>query len=1704
MLYKFHLSSSPPSSKFSRTVFTVSLLVLLVGVLFVQPISAQDTRPTPDAAALLAQQGARITFDAHTGAAHYIGAATNQPIAVTTPLPPNPSRDEVARGFLSQFGGLFGLRDQAQELTIMSQKAPDNTRSFVRFQQLFQGVPVLGGELIVQVTASNRVVSANGEISPNIKASVVPAVNAAAARDTALNIVSKNYQIPTTQLTATTPQLWIYDPKLISPETGPVRLVWRMDVSGTNGQPIRELVLVEAQTGSIALHFNQIDALGIAPQKSIAIQSANNTIEHTAASNTFAPPSVLGSPFISVYNKNHSTDDTTPGTLMCTQANPAACNSDADAQAAYTYALSTYNFYASNFSRDSINGSGMTIISSVHLGTNFQNAYWNGAQMFYGDGFSTGDDVVGHELTHGVTQYESNLFYFYQSGAINESLSDVFGEYMDLTNGLGNDIAGVRWLMGEDIPIGAIRSMSNPPAFSDPDRMTSVNYYETAFCPDQPQLGYCDNGGVHINSGVNNKAAFLIADGGTFNGQTVTGLGITKAAKIYYEVQTNLLTSGSDYADLYNALYQGCVNLIGTVGITADDCQEVRDATNAVEMNLQPAANYNPEAQVCPNSITPVNLFSDTFESGFGNWSLAAISGVNQWTTADSVFGPNAHSGLKALYADDFYSSSNSAATMVSGVTLPANAYLLFNHDYDLESGYDAGLIEYSANGGAWINAGSLIDSGKTYDGVVSRLGITAFNGASHGYVSTRLNLSSLAGQNVKFRWRLTTDTSVYYLGWWLDDVQIYTCPQPPTISSFTPTSGPKATSVNITGTNFINVSAVTFNGLNAGTFTVLSSTSINAVVPYDATSGPIGITTSYGSVASASNFTVTPPVNIAIGNYEETNADLIYSGNWLSYTGTGPKGGSTRYSNDPNARVSFGVVSTAERVIIYHTMSNDYGPVGVYVDGGFIGNMPTSSTLTWGAPYTINLTPNGNPRFIELRNASTKYIGFEAFAVAPAPAPFALGSYEETNFDVTYTGNWVDYAATGPKGGSMRYTNDPNARASFSVVSTAERVIIYRTLASGYGPVGVYVDGGFIGNMPTSTTLTWGAPYLISLTPNGNPRTIELRNTSSQYVGFEAFDVALAPAPLALGSYEETNSNLTYTGNWVDYAATGPKGGSMRYTNDPNARVSFSVVSTAERVIIYRTLASSYGPVGVYVDGGFIGNMPTSSTLTWSAPYTIVLTPNGNPRTIELRNTSSQYFGFEAFDVTLAPPPPTPLPLGNYEETNANLVYAGIWQNYISSSAKGGSMRYSNDPNATLTFSVVSTAERVIIYHPLSSGYGPIGVYVDGGFIGNMPTSTTLTWGAPYTIVLTPNGNPRTIELRNTSSQYMGVEAIDVTLAPPPPAPLALGSYEETNASIVYTGAWLNYVGSGPKGGNIRYSNDANARVSFSVVSTAERVIIYHPLSSNYGPIGVYVDGGFVGNMPTSTTLTWSSPYAILLTPNGNPRTIELRNTSSQYIGVEGIDVTLTPTPPPPLGAGLYQENAAGLTYSGVWATYSGSGPNGGSLSYSNDLNAQVSFSISGDALRIYRTKAFNRGPITVCVDSVLPCTTVNNTDSGVVWNVPVVIGSLGAGTHNIVIRNASSSTSQYIDIDAIEVLATTPPSLSQSTTEPTQALPTADQPTAAPTDVPTVEPSPTPLPTEAPTVEPTPAPTEVPPTPEPSPTPLPTDVPTEPAAEG
>ncbi|MEK8090754.1 M4 family metallopeptidase [Thermithiobacillus plumbiphilus] len=692
----------------------------------------------------LQQRGARMDRHGKTGQLTFIGADPLAPLALPAAVS-GLKGDDPAQAALERYAPLFGARGTGQAMQLLKRQDGKDGRSTSRYQQLYQGLPVIGGELLVNLRGRG-LLAMSGELSPDLSLSVTPMLSASVAQSTALQATAKWRKLAPEKLEASDPVLSIYDPRLLGPGQEPTRLVYRLEVSARGSEPVRELVLVDARSGNVALHFNQIDA---------ALSRQTYT-----ASNT----------------------ETLPGSLICDEGNPSCANGDLDAQLAHRYARDTYDFYFNTHQRDSLDNKGMALLSSTHYGAvGYQNAFWDGRQIAYGDGFSRADDVVGHELTHGVTQHSSKLFYYYQSGAINESLSDIWGEFIDQRNNSGTDTAAVKWQIGEDIPgIGAIRDMADPTRFGDPDRMSSPNY--------DFDKGFQDNGGVHHNSGINNKAAYLMVEGGSFNGRTITGLGIDKVAKIYYEAQTRLLTSGATYKDLANALYQGCLNLSADAGsgINGAECDMVRQATEAVEMQAEPVNSFQPQPDPCPAGSQPRDLFSDDLESPTLRWTVSTLNGSQASWRLDTQ---NVSSGKQALWGKGMSSVADDIAVMPSAVMLPANAFLHFRHSYDFEADgeadiyYDGGVLEYSVNNGAnWQDAASLFADGGNYsdklDGHYGNTlaGHSAFVGRSHGYIASLYNLSSLAGQSVRFRFRIATDDRVASDGWWVDDVRIYTC----------------------------------------------------------------------------------------------------------------------------------------------------------------------------------------------------------------------------------------------------------------------------------------------------------------------------------------------------------------------------------------------------------------------------------------------------------------------------------------------------------------------------------------------------------------------------------------------------------------------------------------------------------------------------------------------------------------------------------------------------------------------------------------------------------------------------------------------------------------------------------------------------------------------------------------------------------------
>lgn len=267
-----------------------------------------------------------------------------------------------------------------------------------------------------------------------------------------------------------------------------------------------------------------------------------------------------------VYNARYGTD--LPGVVVRQEGDPPTGDEAIDE--AYDGAGVTYNLYKEIYNRDSFDGNGLPILSTVHYGQGYDNAFWNGKQMVYGDGdedlppnmrlfnrFTKSIDIIGHELTHAVTQYESQLVYLDQAGALNEALSDIFG--IMVKQRLLNQTADQSdWIIGAELFTAnvngvGIRSMKAPgTAYNDPVLGQDP---QPGHMDDYKDVTY-DNGGVHINSGIPNRAFYVTA-------LELGGFAWEKAGRIWYKAQTEKFGSRIDFQTAADDTYEAAGDLYG-------------------------------------------------------------------------------------------------------------------------------------------------------------------------------------------------------------------------------------------------------------------------------------------------------------------------------------------------------------------------------------------------------------------------------------------------------------------------------------------------------------------------------------------------------------------------------------------------------------------------------------------------------------------------------------------------------------------------------------------------------------------------------------------------------------------------------------------------------------------------------------------------------------------------------------------------------------------------------------------------------------------------------------------------------------------------------------------------------------------------------------------------------------------------------------
>ena len=500
-----------------------------------------------------------------------------------------PSAEEKVFNFLRKNEELFGLRSPAEEFRIR-QILRDNTgETHVRLHQIYRGLDVWGKDIVIHVAANGSVRGFNGRYAPtplnlvDCEGRISP--------DEAVIRVREDVEVGGVEIDECEKKIYVLD-------SGQPVLVWHVIVRfGFN----RWYYFIDALTGEIVHRIDYTMTDGITTGTGTDLSGNTQTVQLYQEGADFflmdltkpmyipaqsdPPQTVVGG--IVILDIQNEQPDTSTSLYYVNSSDKNVWPPNAVSMEVALGRI--YDYYRDVHDRNSIDGLGMTLYSIINLGENYNNAYWNGKAMWFGngDGNNFSDicgalDVIAHELTHGVTQYTSNLIYENQSGALNESMSDIFGAFAEWhVEGDNGD-----WLIGEDVttpgtPGDALRDMENPSGPNAVEKLpATMSEYVTL-----PNTEEGDWGGVHTNCSIVSRACVLIAQ----------SIGRSKTEQIFYWTQTRYLTQSSQFIDARLSAVQAAKDIYGAGG--AEE-QAVKNAFDVVEIfdddPTPPPTDYSP------------------------------------------------------------------------------------------------------------------------------------------------------------------------------------------------------------------------------------------------------------------------------------------------------------------------------------------------------------------------------------------------------------------------------------------------------------------------------------------------------------------------------------------------------------------------------------------------------------------------------------------------------------------------------------------------------------------------------------------------------------------------------------------------------------------------------------------------------------------------------------------------------------------------------------------------------------------------------------------------------------------------------------------------------------------------------------------------------------------------------------------------------
>ncbi len=496
---------------------------------------------------------------------------------------------ETARTFFRENRRALRLNDPDTELVASTASVDDDGRALLRFSQRYRGLEVWPSELLVHTNPRGDIDLVEGAYVPTPRRVVnKPQITADSAKQRAAN-----------DALAGEAELLIYARAGSRP-----RLAWKVSVF--QSLAARWLVFIDAATGAELTRYNTVET-STARGSGRDLGGTTRTLDLWLEGPTYymlnatkkmfdttsqapSPQKTRGGIFVADAGNQPASSEPKnfpPGLAVATSGSANSWNVP-DTVSAAVWIGETYDYYLERHNRNSIDGNGGSLTGIVRLGQRFPNAFWDDEQQFmvFGDddSYAGSLDVIAHEMTHGVTSHTAKLVYKDQSGALNEAMSDIFGEMAEARTFGSND-----WIIGSQLR-GKIRNMANPAQFGDPAKMS------------QFLVTTQDNGGVHTNSGIINRAYYLLAAG------LPGAIGNRDAEKIFYRALTQHLTKDSQFIDARIAAVTSAQELFGTNSVQA---AKTGEAFDAVEIFAAPPVPDQPSIPVISGTDSTLFVFKD-------------------------------------------------------------------------------------------------------------------------------------------------------------------------------------------------------------------------------------------------------------------------------------------------------------------------------------------------------------------------------------------------------------------------------------------------------------------------------------------------------------------------------------------------------------------------------------------------------------------------------------------------------------------------------------------------------------------------------------------------------------------------------------------------------------------------------------------------------------------------------------------------------------------------------------------------------------------------------------------------------------------------------------------------------------------------------------------------------------------------------------